>query len=207
MWVMAYTLKKKHKKVKKVKNKNKKKKKKKWKLSQTLADSGDSTSSFYHGLLPVRQSHGHGAPVSSWWQLTLGEVGFGETMGQCRVCPCCRLQFYLNIFFLFSTLNPKMTKTMCKWCHKVRNGQNLPNKSPNFRNFFFQSNFSDKLGHFSTSLTPYYQNSFFFNFLLALSSRMSRNMCIWLHKLCNAKISVGPTYTWSNEAWYIKIWV
>ena len=25
---------------------------------------------------------------------------------------------------------------MCKWCHKVRNGQNLPHAIPNFRNYF-----------------------------------------------------------------------
>ena len=27
-------------------------------------------------------------------------------------------------------------------------------------------------------------------------------MCIWRHKLCNAKTGVGPTFTWSNEPWY-----
>ena len=30
---------------------------------------------------------------------------------------------------------------------------------------------------------------------------MSMNMCIWRHKLCNAKTGVGPTFTWSNEPW------
>ena len=30
---------------------------------------------------------------------------------------------------------------------------------------------------------------------------MPRNMCIWRHKLCNAKMGVGPTFTWSSEAW------
>ena len=29
------------------------------------------------------------------------------------------------------------------------------------------------------------------------------NKCIWRHKLCNAKTGFGPTFTWSNEAWYI----
>ena len=29
-------------------------------------------------------------------------------------------------FYLFSTLNSTMSQNMCKWCHKVRNGQNLP---------------------------------------------------------------------------------
>ena len=33
---------------------------------------------FYHGLLPVRQSHGHGASCLMWGPLTSGEVGFGE---------------------------------------------------------------------------------------------------------------------------------
>ena len=33
--------------------------------------------------------------------------------------------------------------------------------------------------------------------------RISRNMCIWHQKLCNAKTGVGPTFTWSNEAWSI----
>ena len=27
-------------------------------------------------------------------------------------------------------------------------------------------------------------------------------MCIWHHKLCNAKTGVGPTFTWPNEALY-----
>ena len=35
-----------------------------------------------------------------------------------------------------------------------------------------------------------------------LNSRTCRNMCIWRHKFCNAKMGVGPTLTWSNEAWY-----
>ena len=35
----------------------------------------------------------------------------------------------------------------------------------------------------------------------SLNSRMSMNMCIWRHKLCNAKTGVGPTFTFSNEPW------
>ena len=31
---------------------------------------------------------------------------------------------------------------------------------------------------------------------------MSINICIWRHKLYNAKTCVGPTFTWSNEPWY-----
>ena len=50
---------------------------------------------------------------------------------------------------------------MRKMRHKVRNGQNLPHESPNFTNYFFQSDFTYNLGHFLTSLRPYYQNSFF----------------------------------------------
>ena len=49
--------------------------------------------------------------------------------------------------------------------------------------------FFGTLGHFSTGLRPNYQNS-----------RMSRNMCICRHKLCNAKMGVNPTFRWSNEA-------
>ena len=49
---------------------------------------------------------------------------------------------------------------MRKMRHKVRNGQNLPHESPNFTNYFFQSNFSYNLSHFSTSPRPDYQNSF-----------------------------------------------
>ena len=53
-------------------------------------------------------------------------------------------------------------------------------------------------------LRPHYQHSFFLNNLVCfftLKSRMSRTLCIWCHKLCNAKTGVGPTFTWSNEAW------
>ena len=39
------------------------------------------------------------------------------------------------------------------------------------------------------------------------NSRMSRNMYIWRHKLCNAKTGVGPTFTWSNEPWYMAPYV
>ena len=43
---------------------------------------------FYHGLLPVRQSYGHRASCFIRGHHTLGDVGFGETMGQCRDGPC-----------------------------------------------------------------------------------------------------------------------
>ena len=46
-------------------------------------------------------------------------------------------------------------------------------------------------------------SKYFFLFS-TLSFRMSNNMCIWRHKLCNSKTGVGPTFTWSNEPWYIE---
>ena len=70
------------------------------------------------------------------------------------------IQFSLNNFFLFSTLNSKMSKNWCKLRHKLRNGQNLPHESPNFTNYFFLCNFTHNFGHFSTSLRPHYINSF-----------------------------------------------
>ena len=51
-----------------------------------------------------------------------------------------------------------------------------------------------------------FQNSFFEIFFVLfsiLNSRMSKDMCIWRHKLCNSKTGVDPTFTWSNEPWYI----
>ena len=70
-------------------------------------------------------------------------------------------------------------------------------------NYLFWSNFTYKLSYFSTSLTPHYQNNFtkYFFLFSTLHSRMSKNMCIWRHKLCNTKTGVGPTFTWSNEPW------
>ena len=47
-------------------------------------------------------------------------------------------QFSLNNFCLFPTLNSNMSRNMCKLCHKVRNGQNLPHESLNFTNYFFK---------------------------------------------------------------------
>ena len=95
---------------------------------------------------------------------------------------------------------------MRKIRHKVRNGQNLAHESPNFTNNFFQSDFTYNLSQFSTGLRPYYQNSFFEIFFLfsVQNSRMSKNMFIWRHKLCNSKTGVGPTFTWSNEPWSTK---
>ena len=91
---------------------------------------------------------------------------------------------------------------MCKLHHKSCSGQNLSPWSPNFRNNNFLSNFMDKLGRFSTNLTPNDQNSFFSLLCPTLSSRMSRNMCKLRHKLGNAKKGVGQTFRWSNEPWW-----
>ena len=55
------------------------------------------------------------------------------------------------IFFLFSTLNSKMSRNMRKVFHKVCTGQNLPHESPNFTNYFFQSDFMYNLSQFSSS--------------------------------------------------------
>ena len=102
-----------------------------------------------------------------------------------------------------------MSRNMCKLRHKVRNDQNLPNESPNFRNFFCLDNFMDNLVHFFTSLRQHYHFFFIFFFCFStLKSRMSRNMCIWHHKLCNVKMGVGLTFTWSNDAGSIdKKWI
>ena len=96
---------------------------------------------------------------------------------------------------------------MCKRRHKVRNGQNLPHESPNFTNYFFQSNFTYNLSHFSTSLRPDYQNSFFEIFFFVFYSKLQD---IYEHVYLASQIvefqnGVGPTFTWSNEPWYIDI--
>ena len=49
-----------------------------------------------------------------------------------------------------------MSRNMRTMRHKVRNGQNLPNESLNFSNYFFQSNFTYNFSHFSTSLRLLY---------------------------------------------------
>ena len=110
-------------------------------------------------------------------------------------------QFSLIFFCLFSILNSKISRNMCKLLHKVRNGQNLLHESPKFTNNFLSSHFTYNLSHFLTSLKPQYHYSIFLNFFLfsTLNSMISKNMCIWRHKLCNAKTVVGPTFTWSNE--------
>ena len=56
--------------------------------------------------------------------------------------------------------------------HEVRNGQNLPHESPNFTNFYFQSDFLCNFRHSSTSLRPHYQNSFFPNIFFVIYSKL-----------------------------------
>ena len=46
-------------------------------------------------------------------------------------------------------------------------------------------------------------SNYFFLLFSILNSKLSMNMCIWRHKLWNDKTGVGPTFTWSNEPWYI----
>ena len=41
-----------------------------------------------------------------------------------------------------------MSKNMCKWRHKMRNGLNSPHESPSFRYYIFLRNFIDNLGHY-----------------------------------------------------------
>ena len=76
-----------------------------------------------------------------------------------------------------------------------------PVKVQIFKTIFFLSNFTYTFGHFFTCLRPYYQNSFFKK-ISTPTSRMSSNMCIWPHKLCNAKTGISPTFTLSNEPWF-----
>ena len=65
-----------------------------------------------------------------------------------------------------------MSRNMCKLRHKVRYVQNLPNESLNFKNDVFLSNFTNNLVHFTTSLRPNYQNSFFSMIFFVLYSKL-----------------------------------
>ena len=58
------------------------------------------------------------------------------------------------IFFLFSTLNSRMSRNMCKLDHKVRKVQSLPHASPNFKHF--QSGFSNRNFGFDLRLLKTY---------------------------------------------------
>ena len=97
--------------------------------------------------------------------------------------------------------NPKCLETCVNCVTKWVTDKIYPMKVRILQIIIFQSNFMYNLSHFSTSLRPDYQNSFFLNIFLffTLNSRMSKNMCIWCRKLYNSKTGVGPTFTWSNE--------
>ena len=113
-------------------------------------------------------------------------------------------QFSLTIFF--STLNSKTSRNKRKMRHKLRNGQNLPHESSNFTIFFFKVTWRKIQAIFPQVWDHITKRVFFLIFFCLfsiLNSRMSENICIWRHKLCNSKTGVGPTFTWSNEPWYM----
>ena len=65
--------------------------------------------------------------------------------------------FFKSLFpkiFLISTLNLKISRNMSKLCHKVCNGQNLSDKSPNFKHF--QSGFFSQIIAFHFRLSKAY---------------------------------------------------
>ena len=92
-----------------------------------------------------------------------------------------------------------MSRNMCKLYRKVCHGQNLPHESPNFTKPFFQSNFAYNLGHVSTSVRPHYKNIFFLFKYIFFSTPGCLKTYVFGVTLCNAKMGVGPTFTWSNE--------
>ena len=67
--------------------------------------------------------------------------------------------------------------------------------------FFFPSNFSDNLGREEEK-----KFKFFFSFFSSLDFRRFKNMCKLRQKLRNAKTGIGPTFTWSNDAWFSSVW-
>ena len=76
--------------------------------------------------------------------------------------------------------------------------------SPNLRNYFFKQLYGQFISFFHKSEAALPKPFFFFKKkgFSTINSRMSRNMYILRHKLCNVKTGVGPTFTWSNEAWF-----
>ena len=102
-----------------------------------------------------------------------------------------------KVFVLFCNLQSKMSRNMCKWRHKVRNGPIFPPWSPTFWNNFFWSIFTDNLSHFfhnsETTFKRVGENIFFYTIFLNSYipiSRISRNMCKWRHKFQNVKALV-----------------
>ena len=57
------------------------------------------------------------------------------------------------VFFCFFNLNSRISRNMCKWRHKVRNGPILPDWSSSFNNYFF-------LSHFFTNVRPHKKQMF-----------------------------------------------
>ena len=65
-----------------------------------------------------------------------------------------------------------MSKNKCKLRHKVRNTQNLPHVSANFKYYYFLSNFTHIFLQFFTNLRSHYENRFFLYFsFLTLNPR------------------------------------
>ena len=88
---------------------------------------------------------------------------------------------------------------MRKMRHKVCNGQNLPHESLNFTNYFFQSDFTYNLRHFSPSLRPHYQNSFFLNIVF-----YSKLQDVWKHVYLASQIVLFQNGRRSN--FYMVQW-
>ena len=94
---------------------------------------------------------------------------------------------------------------MCKLRPKVRNVQNLPPWKSEFYKIFLciilctNSAMFPQVWH-HISRTVFSKKNLLFS---TRNSKMSMNKCIWRHKLWNAKTGVGPTFTWSNEPWYM----
>ena len=111
-----------------------------------------------------------------------------------------------KFFCLFCNLNSKMSRNICKWRQKLRNGPILPPWSPNIWNYVFLSIFMDHLSNFSPIWDHIIKTVFSTQFVMFSIpiSRISRNMCKWRQKLQNIKKSVGPPFTWWNEAWYMS---
>ena len=110
----------------------------------------------------------------------------------------------------FCNVHSKMFRNMYKLRQKVRNGQNLPQESPNFRNYFFLSNFMDNLVRFFTSLPKQREISIFslqngvyqFNEIILL---VSLNCC-WDTWLVFNISSILADY-WPISATYVRIYI
>ena len=66
-------------------------------------------------------------------------------------------QFSKFFASLFSSLNSRTSKNMCKLRHQISNGKNLSHGSPNFKHF--QSKFSNKIFAFHFRLTKTQRNN------------------------------------------------